>query len=55
MNGVLLEEAETEFIAGKTSVFVEDPTVQHLIQVARKTQAEDASATFKVLPALRAH
>ena len=55
MNGVLLEEAETEFIAGKTSVFVEDPTVQHLIQVARKTQAEDASATFTVLPALRAH
>lgn len=55
MNGVLLEEAETEFIAGKTSVFVEDPTVQHLIQVARKTQAEDSSATFTVLPALRAY
>ena len=55
MNGVLLEEAETEFIAGKTSVFVEDPTVQHLIQVARKTKAEDSSAEFTVLPALRAY
>ena len=55
MNGVLLEEAENEFLAGKTSVFVEDPTVQHLIQVARKTKAEDPSADFTVLPALRAY
>ena len=55
MNGVLLEEAEKEFIAGKTSVFVEDPTVQHLIQVARKTKAEDSSVEFTVLPALRAY
>ena len=55
MNGVLLEEAENEFISGKTSVFVEDPTIQHLIQVARKTQAEDSSAEFTVLPALRAY
>ena len=55
MNGVLLEEAENEFLSGKTSVFVEDPTIQHLIQVARKTKAEDDSAEFTVLPALRAY
>lgn len=55
MNSIKLESAESAFISGNTSVFVVDPTIQHLIQVARKTQVENPSATFTVLPPLRAH
>ena len=48
----LLEQAETAFIGGNTGVFIVDPTVQHLITVARKTKAADPSAEFTVLGAL---
>lgn len=49
---IKLETGETNFIAGKTGVFVLDPTVQHLIKVARKTKAQHSEAEFTVLGAL---
>lgn len=48
----LLEQAETAFIGGNTGVFIVDPTVQHLITVARKTKEADKNAEFTVLGAL---
>lgn len=48
----LLEQSESSFIGGNTGVFVTDPTVQHLITVARKTKAADSSAEFTVLGAM---
>lgn len=53
-NNMSLELFESEFIAGKTGVFVCDPTVQHLIQVSRKVKSYNASAEFAVLGALPA-
>ena len=49
---ILLEQGETNFVAGKTGVFVLDPTVQHLIKVARRCKEIDESAEFTVLGAL---
>lgn len=49
---ILLEQGEKNFIAGKTGVFVLDPTVQHLIQVARRCKEINETAEFTVLGAL---
>lgn len=49
---VLLPEGEGNFVAGRTGIFVQDPTVTHLIEVARKTKIADPSAEFTVLGAL---
>ena len=54
-NSILLNDGETNFIAGKTGVFVLDPTIQHLIKVARRTKAQNPEAEFTVLGALTAH
>lgn len=48
-NATLLEQAESAFISGSTGVFIQDPTIQHLIQVARRTKAADPDAEFTVL------
>lgn len=49
-----LESAEAEFIAGNTGVFVQDPTIQHLIRIARLTKERNPEAEFTVLGALTA-
>lgn len=54
-NSILLEEGESIFISGKTGVFVLDPTIQHLIKVARMTKNNDPDAEFTVLGPLKAH
>lgn len=48
-NATLLEQAESTFISGSTGVFIQDPTIQHLIQVARRTKAVNPEAEFTVL------
>lgn len=50
---ILKDEAEQAFYAGTSSVFVLDPTVTHLIQVARNCKAVNPEAEFTVLGALR--
>ena len=52
---ILLEQGEKNFIAGKTGVFVLDPTVQHLIKVARRCKEINETAEFTVLGALTAN
>lgn len=52
---ILLEQGEKNFIAGKTGVFVLDPTVQHLIKVARRCKEVNETAEFTVLGALTAN
>lgn len=54
-NSILLEAAESAFISGNTGVFVQDPTIQHLITVARKTKISNPNAEFTVLGPLRAY
>ena len=54
-DSILKEDAEQEFFGEKTSVFVLDPTIQHLIQVARSCKEINPEAEFTVLPALRAY
>lgn len=62
-NGVISRESqiikvtqgESDFIAGNTGVFVLDPTVQHLIAVAKKTKAANADAEFVLLEPMRAY
>lgn len=44
-----LEAAEGEFVSGMTGVFVTDPTVTHLIKVARKTKVKNPDAEFTIL------
>lgn len=44
-----LEASEGEFISGKTGVFVTDPTVTHLIKVARQAKANNPEAEFTVI------
>ena len=51
-NAVLIDQAESEFIAGSTGVFIEDPTVTHLIAVARKCKLANPEAEFTVLGAM---
>lgn len=48
-NSILLEAGEANFISGKTAVFVQDPTVQHLIKVAKMTKNNIPEAEFTVL------
>lgn len=54
-NSILLENAESMFISGNTGVFIQDPTINHLIKVARSTAAVDKDAEFTVLGPLAAH
>ncbi|MBE7086665.1 MAG: extracellular solute-binding protein [Clostridiales bacterium] len=49
---IKIVDGETNFMTGKTGIFLQDPTVTHLIEVARKTKAMDPSAEFTVLGAL---
>ncbi len=49
-----LETAEADFISGSTGVFVQDPTIQHLIRIARLTKEQNSEAEFTVLGALTA-
>lgn len=44
---------ESDFISGKAGIMVENPTVTHLIEVARNTKEVDPNASFTVLPALK--
>lgn len=57
-NSLSLSLAEQEFISGKTGVFLTDPSINHLITVARKTKAyaeeQNKTAEFTVLPPLKA-
>lgn len=52
-DGILKEEAEQAFYGGTSSVFVLDPTIGHLIEVARKCKEINDEAEFTVLGALR--
>ncbi len=62
-NGVISKESQTikvsegegDFISGETGVFVLDPTVQHLITVAKKTKARNSEAEFVMLEPMRAY
>lgn len=49
---IMLEEGEANFVAGKTGIFLQDPTVTHLIEVARRCKKENPEAEFTVLGAL---
>ncbi|MBQ8322825.1 MAG: hypothetical protein IJX91_02545 [Clostridia bacterium] len=49
---ILLSDGENNFISGKTAIFVQDPSINHLIQVARKAKARNPEAEFTVLGAL---
>lgn len=49
-----LETAEADFISGTTGVFVQDPTITHLIKIARLTKEANPEAEFTVLGALPA-
>ena len=53
-NATLIEQAESNFISGSTAVFVEDPTVTHLIKVARKCKAQNPEAEFALIGPLTA-
>ncbi len=48
-NSITLEASEGDFIAGKTGVFVTDPTVTHLIKVARQAKIQNPNAEFTVI------
>ena len=45
----LIDQGEQNFVSGKTGVFVLDPTIQHLIKVARMTKEVNPDAEFTVL------
>ena len=49
---IYLDAAERAFASGQTGIFIQDPTVTHLIKVARKTKAANPNAEFTVLGAL---
>ena len=57
-NAMSLSLAEQEFISGNTGVFLTDPSIDHLISVARRTrsyaEANGKTAEFTVLPPLTA-
>ena len=53
-DNILLERGENNFIAGNTGIFLQDPTVTHLIEVARRTKQANPEAEFTVLGALTA-
>lgn len=49
---VQLDAGESEFTAGTTGIYFQDPTVTHLIKVARRCKAANPEAEFTVLGAL---
>ena len=51
-DNILLTQGENNFIAGKSAVFLQDPSVEHLIEVARRAKAANPEAEFTVLGAL---
>lgn len=51
-DSVTVDKGESEFIAGTTGIFFQDPTVTHLIKVARKCKIMNPDAEFTVLGAL---
>lgn len=51
-DNIYLSAGETNFIAGKTGIFLQDPTITHLIEVARKAKQANPDAEFTVLGAL---
>ena len=51
-DSVTIDKGESEFIAGTTGIFFQDPTVTHLIKVARKCKIANPTAEFTVLGAL---
>lgn len=51
-DSVKIDQGEAEFIAGSTGIFYQDPTVTHLISVARKCKIANPEAEFTVLGAL---
>lgn len=51
-DSVRIEQGEAEFVAEATGIFYQDPTVTHLISVARKCKAANPEAEFTVLGAL---
>lgn len=51
-DNTLVATGENNFIAGKSAIFVQDPTITHLIEIARRTKAADPTAEFTVLGAL---
>ena len=53
-DNILIERGENNFIAGNTGIFLQDPTVTHLIEVARRTKQANSEAEFTVLGALTA-
>ena len=53
-DNILLAQGEANFIAGNTGIFVQDPTVTHLIEVARLAKQANPEAEFTVLGALTA-
>lgn len=53
-DAVKIDQGEAEFIAGTTGIFFQDPTVTHLITVARKCKLANPEAEFTVLGAMTA-
>lgn len=51
-DNIYLSAGETNFIAQKTGIFLQDPTITHLIEVARKAKQANENAEFTVLGAL---
>ena len=47
-----IDDCEADFVAQKTGVFLENPTVEHLIEVARLCKKQNPSAEFTVLQAM---
>ena len=47
-----IDDCEADFIAQKTGVFLENPTVEHLIEVARLCKNQNPEAEFTVLQAM---
>lgn len=47
-----IDECEADFIAEKTGVFLENPTIEHLIEVSRLCKEQNPEAEFTVLQAM---
>lgn len=47
-----IDDCEADFVAEKTGVFLENPTVEHLIEVARLCKRQNPDAEFTVLQAM---
>lgn len=47
-----IDDCEADFVAEKTGVFLENPTVEHLIEVARLCKKQNPDAEFTVLQAM---